>query len=29
MELLLVEAKSPLAFAGLCFSDGEPSLLQA
>jgi hypothetical protein len=29
MELLLSEAKSPLAFASLCFSDSEPSLLQA
>jgi hypothetical protein len=29
MELLLSEAKSPLALASLCFSDSEPSLLQA
>jgi hypothetical protein len=29
MDLLLSEAKFPLAFASLCFSDGEPSLLQA
>jgi hypothetical protein len=29
MELLLSEAKLPLVFASFCFSDGEPSLLQA
>jgi hypothetical protein len=29
MELLLSEAKSPLVLASLCFSDSEPSLLQA
>jgi hypothetical protein len=29
MELLLSEAQLPLAFASLCFSNGEPSLLQA
>jgi hypothetical protein len=29
MELLLSEAKSPLALASLCFSESEPSLLQA
>jgi hypothetical protein len=29
MELLLSEAKSLLTLASLCFSDGEPSLLQA
>jgi hypothetical protein len=29
MELLLLEAELPLALAILCFSDGEPSLLQA
>jgi hypothetical protein len=29
MELLLLEAEFPLALASLCFSDGEPSLLQA
>jgi hypothetical protein len=29
MELLLSEAESPLALASLCFSDSEPSLLQA
>jgi hypothetical protein len=27
VELLLSEAKLPLAFASFCFSDGEPSLL--
>jgi hypothetical protein len=29
MELLLSEAELPLALTSLCFSDGEPSLLQA
>jgi hypothetical protein len=29
VELLLLEAKLPLAFARFCFSNGEPSLLQA
>jgi hypothetical protein len=29
MELLLSKAKSPLTLASLCFSDSEPSLLQA
>jgi hypothetical protein len=29
MDLLLSEAESPLTLASLCFSDGEPSLLQA
>jgi hypothetical protein len=29
MELLLSEAELPLMLASLCFSDGEPSLLQA
>jgi hypothetical protein len=29
MELLFSEAKLPLVFASLCFSNGEPSLLQA
>jgi hypothetical protein len=29
MELLLSEAKLSLAFASFCFSNGEPSLLQA
>jgi hypothetical protein len=29
MELLLSKAKLPLALVSLCFSDGEPSLLQA
>jgi hypothetical protein len=29
MELLLSEAQLPLVFTSLCFSNGEPSLLQA
>jgi hypothetical protein len=29
MELLLSEVKSPLTLASLCFSNGEPGLLQA
>jgi hypothetical protein len=29
VELLLSEAQLPLAVASLCFSHGEPSLLQA